>query len=218
MQEMKALARSFVWWPGIDQAIANQVQQCSVCQLARDMPPKAPLRPWNWPTRPWARIHIDFAGPMADKMYLVVIDAHSKWLEVVPMGVCTATSTVQALRTIFARFGVQESIVSDNSPQFVAAEFQAFCTANGIHQIRVAPYQPSSNGLAERAVRIFKGGLKKQVHGSLSDRIARTLFEYRRTPQTTTGVSPAELMFGRPLRSRLSLIRPDLQHKGSFSM
>ncbi len=67
--------------------------------------------------------------------------------------------------------------------------------------------------MAERAVRIFKGGLKKQVHGSLSDRIARTLFEYRRSPQTTTGVSPAELMFGRPLRSRLSLIRPDLQHK-----
>ncbi len=55
--------------------------------------------------------------------------------------------------------------VNRNGPQFVAAEFQAFCTANGIHQIRVAAYHPSSNGLAERAVRIFKGGLKKQVIG-----------------------------------------------------
>ncbi len=56
VSRIKALARSFVWWPGIDQEIANRVQQCSVCQLARDMPPKAPLRPWNWPTCPWARI------------------------------------------------------------------------------------------------------------------------------------------------------------------
>ncbi len=96
-------------------------------------------------------------------MYLVVIDAHSKWLEVVPMGVCTATYTVQALRTIFARFGVPESIVSDNGPQFVAADFQAFCTANGIHQIRVAPYHPSSNGMTERAVRIFIQGRPKET-------------------------------------------------------
>ena len=213
VSRMKALARSFVWWPGLDNAIVERVQQCSVCQMTRDIPPKAPLRPWSWPTRPWARIHIDFAGPMSGKMFLVVIDAHSKWIEVIPMAVCSAATTIQALRTLLAQFGLPESIVSDNGPQFVSNEFQEFCRVNGIRQIRVAPYHPSSNGLAERAVRIFKDGLKKQSNGSLSDRIARSLFEYRRTPHTTTGVSPAELMFGRPLRSRLSLIRPDLHER-----
>ena len=213
VNRMKALARSFVWWPGIDQDIKERVQQCSICQQNRASPPKAPLQPWSWPTRPWARIHLDFAGPMAGKTYLIVIDAHSKWLEVIPMGVCSATTTIQALRTLFAQFGIPESIVSDNGPQFVAREFQNFCKANGIQQVRVAPYHPSSNGLAERAVRIFKEGLKKQSTGSLSDRVARVLFEYRRTPHTTTGLSPAELMFGRPLRSRLSLVRPSLQQE-----
>ena len=127
ISRMKALARSFVWWPGIDGAIAERVQQCSTCQLSKDMPPKAPLRPWSWPTRPWTRIHIDFAGSMSGKMFLVVIDAHSKWLEVIPMGVCSATTTIQALRTLFAQFGIPELIVSDNGPQFVATEFQEFC-------------------------------------------------------------------------------------------
>ena len=213
VNRMKALARNIVWWPGIDRAIEERVQQCSLCQTQRPVPQKAPLQPWSWPTRPWSRIHIDFAGPMLGKMFLVVIDAHSKWLEVIPMSTSTALTTIQTLRTLFAQFGIPESIVSDNGPQFVSAEFEQFCKRNGIKHIRVAPYHPSSNGLAERAVRIFKEGLKKQTQGSPSDRIARLLFEYRRTPHTTTGLSPAELMFGRPLRSRLSLIQPSIENK-----
>ena len=141
--------------------------------MNREAPPKAPLQPWSWPTRPWAHVHIDFAGPMAGgKMYLIVIDAHSKWLEALPMGGCSALTTFQALRTLFAQFGIPETIVSNNGPQFVAREFENFCKANGIQYVRLAPYHPASNGLAERAVRIFTGGLKKQTTGSLSDHIA----------------------------------------------
>ena len=207
VSRMKALARSFVWWPGMDYDIEERVQQCSSCQLNQEAPAKAPLQPWSWPTRPWARVHINFAGPMeGGKMYLVVIDAHSKWLEVVSMGVCSALTTIQALRTLFAQFRIPETIVSDNGPQFVAREFD-------IQHVRVAPYHPASNGLAERAVCIFKEGLKKQTTGSLSDRIARLLFEYCRIPHTITGLSPAELMFGRLICSRLSLVRPSLEWK-----
>ncbi len=198
---MKALARNIVWWPGLDRDIQDRIEQCSMCQSQRSAPPKAPLQPWSWPTRPWSRIHIDFAGPMlGGKMFFVVIDAHSKWLEVVPMGTCSASTTIQALRTLFSKFGIPESIVSDNGPQFVAHEFELFCKSNGIKHIRVTPFHPSSNGLAERAVRIFKEGIAKQAQCTLSDQLARLLFEYRRTPHTTTGVSPTELIFGRPLR------------------
>ncbi len=116
VSRMTALARCFVWWPGIDQAIRERVEQCSSCQVTRSSPPKAPLQPWRWPTRLWARIHIDFAGPMPGKMYLIVIDAHSKLLLVIPMGVCSAATTIQVLRTLFAQFGLPESILSDNGP------------------------------------------------------------------------------------------------------
>ena len=86
-------------------------------------------------------------------MFLIVIDAHSKWIEVFPTATATALTTIQQLRQLFAQFGIPESIELDNGPQFAAAEFQEFCLLNRIRHIRVAPYQPSSNELAESCIR-----------------------------------------------------------------
>ena len=69
-----------------------------------------------------------------------------------------------------------------------------FFTKNGISHKKSAPYHPATNGIAERAVQILKQGLKKNNEGCLSDRIAKLLFTYRRTPHSTTGVSPAKLL------------------------
>ena len=115
---------------------------------------------------------------MAGKMFLIVIDSHSKWIEVFPLSVASAQTTIQKFRQLFARFGIPYSIVSDNGPQFVASEFESFCRSNGIQHTRVAPYHPSSNGLAERAVEVFKQGLKEQTSGTLEDKISRLLFQY----------------------------------------
>ena len=81
---------------------------------------------------------------------------------------------------------------------------------NGIRHVKTAPYHPSSNGQAERAVQVLKEGLKKFPKGTLETRLARFLFHYRLTPHTTTGISPAELLMGRQLRSHLNLFKPDL--------
>ena len=206
---MKSLARMFMWWPGMDQGIEEMVRGCAECQINRPMPPQAPLQPWKWPTRPWARIHLDFAGPFLGQMFLILIDAHSKWIEVHPMTTITSMATIQKLRVTFAQLGVPETVVTDNGPSFVSEEFKLFLKKNGIAHVTSAPYHPSSNGLAERAVQIFKQGLKKLKEGTLAEKIARFLFQYRITPQSTTGVSPAELLMGRRLRSRLDLIRPN---------
>ena len=205
----KSLARMFIWWPGMDQDIEEMVRGCAECQISRPMPPQAPLQPWKWPTRPWARIHLDFAGPFLGQMFLILIDAHSKWIEVHPMTTITSMATIQKLRVTFAQLGVPETMVTDNGPSFVSEEFKLFLKKNGIAHVTSAPYHPSSNGLAERAVQIFKQGLKKLKEGTLAEKIARFLFQYRITPQSTTGVSPAELLMGRRLRSRLDLIRPN---------
>ena len=92
---------------------------------------------------------------MDNLTYLVIIDAHSKWIEVFKMNSTTAITTIEVLRTVFACFGIPESIVSDNGPQFTSSEFTEFCGLNGIRHVRVPPYHPSSNGLAERAVQTF---------------------------------------------------------------
>ena len=144
-------------------------------------------------------------------MYLVIVDARSKWLEVIPMKVGTALTTVQQLRVVFARFGVPESVVTDNGPQFITPQFEQFCQKNGIQHIRVAPHHPASNGLAERGVQTFKQGFQKNREGTIEDRIARFLLQYRVTPHSTTRTSPAELLFGRQIRMRLDAVKPDLE-------
>ena len=60
---MKTLARSFVWWPSMDQEIADTVGGCYKCSENRNNPEAAPLHPWELPSRPWERVHIDYAGP-----------------------------------------------------------------------------------------------------------------------------------------------------------
>ena len=173
---MKELARSYVWWPRIDQDIEKTVRECNGCQLQQKQPSSAPLHPWEWPARPWQRVHVDFAGPFLGSMFLLLVDARSKWPEVVPMQSTTATKTVECLRTIFARHGLPEQLVSDNGPQFVSEQFQDFLQGNGIQHIRSAPYHPSTNGLVERFVHTFKHAMRaSETSLSLNERLQRFL-------------------------------------------
>ena len=146
---------------------------------------------------------------------MVIVDAHSKWLEVVPMSTTTTEKTLDVLRSMFARYGLPEQLVSDNGPQFVSSEFERFMKENGIKHIRTSPYHPASNGEAERFVQTFKHSLKasKNDSGSLSTKLSRFLITYRNTPSSTIGVSPAELFMKRPLRTRLDLLRPSIQKR-----
>ena len=105
--------------------------------------------------------------------------------------------TIEHLRTLFATHGISEVVVTDSGTPFTSAEFSDFTRKNSIHHVRVSPYHPSSNGLAERGVKTFKEGMKKaSITGSIESQMARMLFHYRITPHSTTGVAPAELLFG----------------------
>lgn len=212
---MKSLARSYVWWPGLDRNLEEKGRACRQCQAQHKRPTPAPLHPWVWPTRPWSRLHIDYAGPWEGKMFLVTVDAHSKWLDIHPMSAATSTSTIGKLREMFATHGLPETIVSDNGSVFTSTEFQQFVKKNGITHCTTAPYHPATNGLAERAVQTFKQAMKKQGTGPVETRLARFLFSYRITPHATTGESPAKLLVWRELRSHVSQLHPDLQQRVS---
>ena len=104
---MKAVARSFMWWPGLDGEIECLVKSCSVCQNVRSLPPKMPLHPWKWPTRLFERVHVDFCQKGKD-YFLVLIDCHSKWIDVKHMTSTTTERTIDELRLIFAEHGLPE--------------------------------------------------------------------------------------------------------------
>ena len=213
MTRMKGLSRSYVWWPKIDSDIEKTVSTCLVCQKIRSEPVQAPVHPWTFPSKPWSRIHIDFAGPISGTTYLVVVDAYSKFPEVVKMTSTTSTATVNALRDIFSRHGLPEIMVSDNGPQFIASEFQQFCRKNGIMHRTSAAYKPSTNGQAERVVQILKSAIAQArvTKQDVNVVLARGLLVYRNTPHTTTGEAPSVLLMGRKLRTRLDLILPSVE-------
>lgn len=204
---MKSLARMYILWPGISADIEKTVRLCSKCQQVRSAPPLAPLHPWKWPTRPWACLHLDYTGPFQGKNILIAVDAHSKWVEAVCTASTSSTCVIEELRSIFSCFGLPEMVVTDNGTCFVSREFEDFLRSNGIKHTTSAPYHPSSNGLAELAVQTVKQGLKEVKNGSMTSRLAKVLFIYRITPQSTTGLAPAELMLGRRPRTCLDLLK-----------
>ena len=111
---MKSIARLHVWWPGIDKRIEEVVKNCLPCPSIRNKPPLTSLRSRNWPSQPWRRLHLDFAGPFLGASFLIVVDAYSKWLEVIPMSSTTAERTVTELRKLFATHGLPTQVVTDN--------------------------------------------------------------------------------------------------------
>ncbi|KRX70014.1 Uncharacterized protein T06_15952 [Trichinella sp. T6] len=210
---MKALARSYFWWPKMDEDIEKTVNTCNVCQSSRAAMPKAPVHSWETPNNPWSRLHIDFAGPFQGKTFLIVVDAFSKWLEVIPISEMSTRTVIEELRQLFATHGLPNTIVSDNAAQFASAEFQQFLKRGEIRHARIAPFHPASNGQAERMVRTTKEALRKMVHGSWKQRLANFLFSQRVTPCATTGKSPAELLMKRRLRTVLDRIHPDIEEE-----
>ncbi|KFD48319.1 hypothetical protein M513_10811, partial [Trichuris suis] len=103
-ERMVLMARQFCWWPGMSKDIEMKVRSCEGCITAQKNPPKVAVRPWEVADGPWKRIHVDFAN-VNGEMFMVVVDAHSKWPEVVHMQRITAQQTIETLKTIFARIG-----------------------------------------------------------------------------------------------------------------
>lgn len=209
----KAEARSRFWFPDLDKAIENLIATCDICNQLRPMPPRTGLAVWPFPPSPFYRVHIDFLGPISNVTYFVVVDAYSKWVEVYKMSSMSSSAVILRLQDFISRFGLPDTLVSDNGTAFVSEEFKSFCNSNGISHVTSPAYHPASNGQAESYVKIIKKGIKASL---LSNKRAdlqhaallKYLFDYRNSIHSTTGSSPAQLVFGRKLRSRLDILLP----------
>ena len=158
---LKSLARSYVWWPCMDETLEERVKSCTQCQELQKAPAKAPLHPWEYPERPWSRLHAYFAGLFLSRMFLVIVDAHSKWLEIHEVASATSQSTIERMASSFTTHGLPELLVTDNGSVFTSSEFEEFLQRHGIRHVTSSPYHPATNGLAERAVQTFKTAMKK---------------------------------------------------------
>ena len=215
--KMKSLAREYVWWPGLNKDIEDLAAKCKGCAKFRKKPAPVPLTHWPWATRPMERLHIDFAEYKGVQL-LIVVDAFTKFLWTFVMNKdTTTTKLVRRLDSVFIERGLPTIIVSDNGPQFTSKEFADNMKSRNIKHVLTPPYHPASNGLAEVAVGIIKSHLHKMDASaylpSLEEAILKILFQYRATPNTSTGRTPFELMESNKVQTPLSLVRPSLQRR-----
>ena len=153
-----------------------------------------------------------FCRPIFKQIFPSDCGRISKWPEVIEMNSSTTTKTIETLRHVFAVHGLPEQLVSDNGAQFVSDEFSHFMKENGIKHLRSAPYNPATNGLAERFIQTFKRAMKAGMRENvqLKQCLENFLLTYRTTPHATTKDTPCRLMMGRALRTRLDFLRPNL--------
>lgn len=210
----KALARSYVWWPNLNSDLENLVKSCEPCQRLQSSPEKAALISWKPTGSAWNRIHIDFAGPIKGYYLFIIIDSFTKWVEVFKTSDVSSKFVITKLRETFSRYGIVETLVSDNGRQFCSDDFKTFLKINNVQHVLTAPGHPATNGQAE----IFVKNLKKSLYASIGkdnnidfDTILnRFLFDYRNTPHTTTGETPAKLFLKRSVKTRFDMLKPPL--------
>ncbi|XP_062511687.1 uncharacterized protein K02A2.6-like [Corticium candelabrum] len=182
---------------------------CISCQAVSQPLPPAPVKSTALPQGPWEDLATDLLGPLpTGETLLVTVDYYSRYFEVDILRSTTAQSVINRLNVHFARYGIPRSIRTDNGPQFIASEFTAFLNELGIQHRRNTPLWPRANGEVERQNRTLLKAIKVANLEQKPWRVElqRFLLAYRSTPHSTTGVSPAELLFRRPMRSKLPAI------------
>ena len=195
-------AKTSVWWPGISRDIEAVNSSCPTCSR-ENHPRKEPMIPTPLPDYPWQKIGTDLFHYKGNT-YLVLIDYFSRYPEVHKLQSTTSYSIINAMKTVFARFGIPELLVSDNGPQYTSQEFNHFAKQYGFTQVTSSPYYPQGNGQAERTVQTVKRLLKE------NEDIHLALLNYRSTPFAWCGLSPAELLMGRRIRPALPTLTNNL--------
>ena len=174
--------------------------------------PPEPMQRTEPPTGPWQDLAAELMGPMpGGENLLVVVDYYSRYYEFVVTWSTTSPKIIAALTEIFARFGYPYLLKADNEPQFDSREFEELLRERGIEQRRSPPLWPQANGEVERQNRTLLKAMKvAAAEGKRwTEELLKLLLAYRSTPQVSTGATPASLMFGREIKTKLPELRPD---------
>ena len=201
-------ANTAVWWPGLSKQMSEFIKKCPECSR-ESIPHKEPLIPTTLPDYPWQKVATDLFTHKGDT-YIVIVDYFSRYPEICRVQPTTSQSVVTAMKSVFSRHGIPETVVSDNGPQYTSEEFTDFAHNYQFTHVTSSPHYPSSNGQAERAVQTAKHLLKNAEDPSLA------LLSYRSTPLPWCGKSPAELLMGRSIRSTLPLTKNNLIPEWSY--
>ena len=202
----KQRARESLFWPGMCSEIEKMVEDCAKCQTYQNKQHKETMKPTPLPDLPWMEVASDIFD-WEREQYLLTIDYYSRFIEVDKLPDLSSSTTIETLKSQFARHGIPEKLRSDNGPQYSSREFKDFCNDYQIEHATSSPLYPQSNGEAERAVQTVKRMWKKCKDKHLA------LLNYRTTPVIGLSFSPAQLLMSRRPRNKVPAARQILQPK-----
>ena len=189
--------------------VLSYVESCLPCNAAQAHTPPIPLEPNLLPNRPWQKLYADFKGPIEGRYYLhVIIDQYSKYPEVDLVTSISFKKLKSVLDRVFATYGFPETVTTDNGPPYSSYEMEKYAKAKGFRLTPVTPDDPQCNGFVESFVKV----MCKLLHTAVSENkdpkteLYNYLLHYRATPHSTTGRSPAELLFNCKLQTKLPQI------------
>ena len=200
LNKCRQRAAESVWWPRIGIDLKRHLENCSFCQVHAPAQHSEPLVTTPTPSRPWKHVAADVFH-FNNCNWLVTVDLFSRYLEIQRLPSLTSSAVIERLKRLFSRLGIPDLVTTDGGTQFTSSLFTDFTSSYGFTHRVTDPHTPSSNGAAERAVRTAKWILRqKDPH--------LALLNYRTTPVEATGYSPARLLMGRELQSRLPVAQP----------
>ena len=166
-------------------------------------PIPASLVPSTFPSLPWEIIATDLFQ-WKGHTYLLIVDYFSRYIEISKLTGETSAEVIRHMKSIFARHGIPQKVMSDNGPQFASSLFKGFAIDYGFTHHTSSPRYPQANGEAERAVKTIKALLKNADDPYLA------LLAYRATP-LQNGYSPSELLMNRKLRTTVPMVPNQMQ-------
>lgn len=201
------LIKTRFFWPRMNRDIYNWTKSCLNCQSAKiNRHTKSAFQIFNIPKGRFEHIHIDLVGPLTPSdgstYILTVIERFTRWTEAFPLRDITSYTIAKTLLVhYFSRFGIPHSITHDQGLQFESKLFSEFNKFFGSKQIHSSSYHPQSNGILERFHRSLKTSL---IARGNTDRwkfeLPMVLLGLRSSLKEDLGCSPAELVYGQPLR------------------
>jgi transposase InsO family protein len=201
--------RQGFYWPTAVADASEIMRTCEGCQFyaRKSNLPTHVLQtiPVTWPFAVWG---LDIVGPSrkAPGGYthlLVAIDKFFKWVEVRPIMNLRAEQAVTFFADIVYRFGVPNSIITDNGSQFTGRKFLEFCDKFHIRMDWAAVAHPQTNGQVERGNGMILQGLKPKIFDQLNksgqkwlQELPAVVWSLRTTPSRATGFTPFFLVHG----------------------